>query len=115
MIRFDFSPFDYVETDGSTFSTYLNGMLAHEAVSLFETPWNNEMAEVIKACKLRLKMERKKENDLIANSLEQFGVDTGKDYYPCRIDKRLIIEMKKRNLVITKFINLAIAEKLQRE
>jgi hypothetical protein len=109
-----------IESDGITWSSYTNWdghrQLLHDSLSINETPWNDEMAIILREIKNRLKSEKKKEITQLNESLKSFGDnDLGKSYYPCRIDKRLIIEMKSRGVVITRFINEAIAEKLTKE
>lgn len=105
-----------IKYDNSSFSAYEGDICYYDNVSLNEPPWNDEHEAILKEIKKRLKISARNNNKELSEKLKTFGaLDIGKDYYPCRIDKRLIAEMKARNLVITKFINSAIAEKLTRD
>jgi hypothetical protein len=108
-------PFDYIETDGITFSSYLNGMLFHSEISLNENPWNDEMELIIKECRTRIKVERAREVERVEQSISLLGENAGKKSYRFDLDNRLYFAMKSKGVVVSRFINEAIAEKLQRE
>ena len=96
------------------FSAYGDGMAFYNEVPLTETPWNDEHESILKEIRSRLKshkaLEAKKSNEAI-NSL---GQDVGRKSYRFDLDNRLFFLMKEKNVVISKFINEAIREKLER-
>lgn len=73
-------------------------------------------AAVVRAIDNHRKESKARSSKELKDALKSVGEhDLGKSYYSVRLDNRLLIEMKARELNITKFINLAIAEKLTRE
>jgi len=115
MITFKIPPFERIETDGITFSTYANGQLFHENVPLNEDPWNDEMELIIKECRARIKVERAREIERLESVSSSLGESAGKKSYRFDLDNRLYFAMKSKGVVVSRFINEAIAEKLQRE
>jgi hypothetical protein len=107
-----------IESDGVTWSSYTNWegyrQLLHDNLSINEDPWNDEMAVILKEIKRRLKEERKKEDNKMSESLNSLGEMAGKRKHYFDIDNRLYYALKAKNINMTKFINLAIAEKLSK-
>ena len=107
-----------IESDGITWSSYINldghRQLLHDNLSINENPWNDEMIVILREIKNRLKSEKKKENDKMSESLNSLGANVGKKSYRFDLDNRLFFLMKEKNVVISKFINEAIREKLER-
>jgi len=103
-----------VEYNEAQFSASSDGMVFYSEVPLTEAPWNDEHEAILKEIKNRLKshkaLEAKKSNEAI-NSL---GQDVGRKSYRFDLDNRLFFLMKEKNVVISKFINEAIREKLER-
>lgn len=123
MINFDYkagTEILNVTSDGITFSSTMKvqGMdiIFHDNISLNESPWDDDMRSIIAEIKSRIKNQKKKEVISLESKLKSFGdIDLGRDYYPCRLDKRLLAAMRSQGVVITKFINEAIAEKLTKD
>lgn len=107
-----------IESDGITWSSYTNWdghrQLLHDNLSINENPWNDEMAIILREIKNRLKSERQLEVKKTNEALDSLGADVGKKSYRFDLDNRLFFLMKQKNVVISKFINQAIKEKLER-
>jgi hypothetical protein len=107
-----------IESDGITWSSYTNWdghrQLLHDSLSINEAPWNDEMTIIIKEIKNRLKSERQLEAKKANEVMNSLGNDVGKKSYRFDLDNRLFFLMKEKNIVISKFINEAIREKLER-
>ena len=71
--------------------------------------------EVMKIIKDYMKTKKKLELSRVNNAINSFGNDLGKRTYTFNLDNRLRYKMKERSSNVSSFINLAIAEKLERE
>lgn len=96
------------------FSAYGDNMAFYNEVPLSEAPWNDEHAQILKEIKSRLKSERQLEIKKANEAMSSLGADVGKKSYRFDLDNRLFFLMKEKNVVISKFINEAIREKLER-
>lgn len=107
-----------IESDGITWSSYTSWgghrQLLHDNLSINENPWNDEMIVILREIKTRLKSERQLEVKKTNEAMGSLGANVGKKSYRFDLDNRLFFLMKEKNVVISKFINEAIREKLER-
>lgn len=114
MNEFQFNNLTIRYTD-SEFTAFDGDMVFYSAVPLSEEAWNEEHEAILKEIKSRLKAQRTLETKKFNERIDSLGDDIGRRYYSFQLDNRLYHAMKAQGLNMTKFINLAIAEKLNND
>jgi hypothetical protein len=91
------------------------GDIIFHDMTIHDSPYNHEHKELIRFVKNHLKQLKIEASKDSLNFINSLGIDAGLRSYHFNIDNRLLFELKKRNLVISRFINNAISEKLERD
>lgn len=77
--------------------------------------YSDDINAVKRLVKNLIKADKAKEKSSIISNMNKLGKDMGNRRKEFLLDNRIYLVMKENNIIMNQFINLAIAEKLERD